>query len=245
MNLIVTDSSSKLDPPLADHTGFQKLGGKLIYLLATRPGIAFAVYCLSQFMHSPRQSHLKLALRVLRYLKLSPGKGVSFTRSDTFSLSSFIDADWGKCLTTRRSVTGYCLFLGNSMISWKSKKQGTVSRSSAESEYRAMAAAACEIVWILKILDDLHVKDLLPVNLFCDNKSAIQIACNPVFHERTKHIKIDVHQVRQLSSTGVLKVLKVSSSENSADIFTKSLGINQHNFLCSKLKLLDLFKGQD
>ncbi|XP_024965192.1 uncharacterized protein LOC112505527, partial [Cynara cardunculus var. scolymus] len=139
MNLIVTDSSSSKDPYLSDHTGFQRLIGKLIYLLATRPDIAFAVHCLSQFMHAPRQSHLNLALRILRYLKLSPGKGVSFIRSENFSLSAYVDADWGKCLSSRRSVTGFCIFLGNSMLSWKSKKQSTVSRSSAESEYRAMA----------------------------------------------------------------------------------------------------------
>ncbi|KAI3707507.1 hypothetical protein L6452_26097 [Arctium lappa] len=245
MNLVVTDSvgSEIKDPPLKDFTGYQKLIGRLIYLLATRPDIAFAVHCLSQFMHSPRESHLKLALRVLRYLKASPGKGINFSLCPTsdFKLSAFVDADWGKCLSTRRSVTGYCLFLGNCMISWRSKKQSTVSRSSAESEYRAMASALCEIIWVLSILADLKVDSLLPVNLNCDNKSAIQIANNPVFHERTKHIEIDIHQVRNKISSGMLKTVKVLSTENSADIFTKSLGVNQHHYLVSKLNMLDLF----
>ncbi|KAJ9546310.1 hypothetical protein OSB04_018853 [Centaurea solstitialis] len=144
MNLVVTDSvesaSKNKDNLLSDISGFQKLIGRLIYLLATRPDISFAVHCLSQFMHSPRKSHLNLALRVLRYLKKSPGKGILFTPSSDFKLVGFVDADWGKCLSSRRSVTGYCLFLGNCLISWKSKKQSTVSRSSAESEYRALAA---------------------------------------------------------------------------------------------------------
>lgn len=244
MNLMVTDAfgSDSKDPPLKDFTGYQRLIGRLIYLLATRPDIAFDVHCLSQFMHSPRLSHLKLALRMLRYLKSSPGKGVNFSVSSDFKLNVFVDADWGKCLITRRSVTGYCLFLGNCMISWKSKKQTTVSRSSAESEYRVMASALCEIIWVFSVLSDLKVMNLLPINLHCDNKSAIQIANNPVFHERTKHIEIDVHQVREIVASGMLRIVKVASTENPADIFTKSLGVSQHNYLCEKLKLLDLFR---
>lgn len=108
-----------------------------------------------------------------------------------------------------------------------------------------MASVLCEIIWILSILADLRVESLLPVNLNCDNKSAIQIANNPVFHERTKHIEIDVHQVRDKVAAGLLKTVKVLSSENPADIFTKSLGVNQHNYLCSKLNMLDLFQCQD
>ncbi|XP_024964221.1 uncharacterized protein LOC112504517 [Cynara cardunculus var. scolymus] len=210
MNLIITNSSNVNDPPLTDQTGFQRLIGRLIYLLNTRPDICFAVHCLSQFMHSPRQSHLKLALRVLRYLKLSPGKGISFTKSINISLTAYVDANWGKCLSSRRSVTGFCLFLGSSMISWKRKKQSTVSRSSAESEYRTMASASCEVLWVLKILSDLNISDLLHVSLHCDNKSAIQIANNPVFHERTKHIEIDIHFVRETISKGLLKIEKNS-----------------------------------
>lgn len=152
MNLVVTDSKGSISsPPLSDLTGYQKLIGRLIYLLTTRLDNAFDVHCVSRFMNSHRQSYLKLALIVLRYLKLSLGKGVSFTRSENFCLTAYVDSDWGKCLSTRRLVTGYCLFLGNSMISWRSKKQNTISCSSAVLEYRAMASVTCEIIWVLKI----------------------------------------------------------------------------------------------
>ncbi|KAJ9538263.1 LOW QUALITY PROTEIN: hypothetical protein OSB04_030996 [Centaurea solstitialis] len=241
MNLIVTDTtesaSKSSDTLLVDVSGFQRLIGRLIYLLATRPDISFVVHCLSQFMHAPRKSHLNLALRVMRYLKQSPGKGISFSPSSEFKLCGFVDSDWGKCLSSRRSVSGYCLFLGNCLISSKSKKQSTVSRSSSESEYRAMAVVTCEIVWILNILNCLNVNDLIPVPLYCDNNSAIQIANNPVLHERTKHIEIDIHYVREKVSAGVIETVKIESTEQIADIFTKSLPTNQHNYLCSKLKL--------
>lgn len=99
-------------------------------------------------------------------------------------LSAFVDSDWGKDLMNRKSITGFCIFLGNNLISWKSKKQPTVSRSSAEAEYRAMGSVTCELLWIINLLSDLQVKNLVPVCLYCDNVPAMQIAANPVHHER-------------------------------------------------------------
>ena len=164
-------------------------------------------------MYSPRKSHVRLAMRVLRYLKLSPGKGISIIKSQNMRLVGHVDADWAKCLSTRRFVTRYCIFLGESLISWKSKKQPTVSRSSTESEYRAMAIVTCEIMWLMKLLWDLNVKCNPPVSVIVDNNSAIQLALNPVFHERTKHIEVDVHFVRDRVSDGVVKIVKTDTTE--------------------------------
>lgn len=194
-------------------------------------------------MHAPLLSHFKAALRVLRYLKGSPGKGINISKDDKFKLDAYVDADWGKCLSSRKSVSGYCVYLCGSLISWKSKKQPTVSRSSAESEYRAMAAVTYEIIWLLNLLRDLKIDNLMPVNIHCDNNAALQIAANPVFHERTKHFEINVHIVREKLSAGIIKLSKISSANQIADIFTKGLGVVQHHTLCSKLKLIDLFQN--
>ncbi|XP_023742003.1 secreted RxLR effector protein 161-like [Lactuca sativa] len=139
-------------------TELQKLLGKLIYLTVTRPDNSYAVQVLSQFMHKPRKSHLNVAFRLLRYLKECPGKGVVFSKSNNFDIIGYVDADWAKCLSTRRSVCGYLVYLGSSLISWKSKKQSTVSRSSTESEYRALGSVTCEVLWILKVLSDIGFK---------------------------------------------------------------------------------------
>ncbi|GJU97860.1 ribonuclease H-like domain-containing protein, partial [Tanacetum coccineum] len=228
-NLTITNEPSSTDPVLDNVTEYQKLIGKLIYLTHTRPDISYSVHCLSQFMHKPLKSHLKIALKVLRYLKNNPGIGVHIVKQPKVSLEAFVDADWAKCVVTRKSVTGFCIKLNGSLVSWKSKKQNTLSKSSAEAEYRAMASVTSEIVWILKILKDLNWEHFMPVNMFCDSQAAIKIAANPVFHERTKHLEIDLHFVREKILSGVLKTQKISSADQTADIFTKGLDKLQHD----------------
>lgn len=156
-----------------------------------------------------------------------------------------MDADWAKCLNTRRSVTGYMVYLGGSLVSWKSKKKDTVSRSSTESKYRALGSIACEITWILKVLFNLGKKGLIPVNIFCDNEYAIKLALNPVFHEKTKHFEVDVHFIREKISKGILKVENFLSEHQLADILTKALPFPKHNYLCQQMGLIDPFQGEN
>ena len=171
----------------------------------------------------------------MRYLKSSPGSGIFFVAHGDLTLKAFNDSDWAGCRDTRRSITGFVVYLGESLISWRSKKQSTVSRSSSEAEYRALASTTCELQWLSYLLHDFRVLFLQPATLFCDNQSAIQIASNPVFHERIKHIEIDCHIVRDKVNAGLLKLLPVSSSMQIADIFTKPLTPAVFQGLCCKL----------
>ncbi|GJX82744.1 ribonuclease H-like domain-containing protein [Tanacetum coccineum] len=240
-NTTLNHVESNDDPLLSNIGNYQRLVGKLIYLTNTRPDIAYVVHCLSQFMHSPLNSHLDAAMRVLRYLKSSPGNGIQINRNGNLKLRAYADSDWARCLATRKSVSGYCVFLGDSLVAWKSKKQSTLSRSSSEAEYRSMASATCEVIWLSNLLNDMGVTGLLHVVMYCDNSSALQIAANPVFHEKSKHFEIDVHLVIEKVASGVIKTEKIYSSQQTADILTKGLSFDQHKELCKKLGMLDMF----
>nr|GFB76350.1 ribonuclease H-like domain-containing protein [Tanacetum cinerariifolium] len=135
----------------------------------------------------------------------------------------------------QRFVSGYCVFVNGCLVSWKSKKQVTLSKSSVEAKYRSMAAATYEIIWIVKIMSDLNIGNLLPAQLYCDNKAAMQIAANPVIHEKTKHFDLDVHFIREKVCYRLIKIVKVESKHNVADILTKALGSFQHDFLTKSL----------
>ncbi|GKC00752.1 ribonuclease H-like domain-containing protein [Tanacetum coccineum] len=154
-------------------------------------------------------------LRVLRYSKQALGTGVLFNK-------------------------GFCVYFCNNLISWKSKKQATICRSSTESEYRCLASTTCEIIWIAKILKDLDIEGSFLVNLYCDTSAAIQIVANLVFHEKPKHFEIDLHLVRETVSSRVIKTIKIRSANNVADVFTKGLSIAQCAEFCKRLGLIDM-----
>lgn len=222
-----------------DATAYRRLIGRILYLQISRPDICYAVHCLSQFLSSPTTAHLHAANHLLRYLKSSPGQGILLQAVSAFQLKAFVDADWASCPDTRRSVTSFCVFLGESLITWKSKKQPTVSRSSAEAEYRGLAMVTSELLWLSQLLRDLQIAPLNPALVYCDNQAAIAIASNPTFHERTKHIEIDCHFVRDKIQDGSLKLLPIRSSLQLADIFTKALPSPLlKSFLC-KLGVID------
>ena len=149
----------------------------------------------------------------------------------------FSDSDWGGDPNDRKSVGAYSLLLGPVAISWRSKKQHVTSRSSAEAEYRALADASCEILWVLNLLHDFKLSIKEPVPLFCDSKAAIDLTANPVYHARTKHVELDCHFIREKIALGLIVVFKVHTKENAADILTKGLGKVLHWSCAHKLGL--------
>jgi len=220
---------------LDDATPYRKLVGKLNYLTNTRPDIAFAVQYLSQFLQSPTQDHMQAALHTLRYVKKDPSQGLLFNDTADFSLQAFCDADWAQCPCTRRSVSGFVILFGGSLISWKSKKQPTVALSSAEAEYRSMRHVTAELAWLTRLLSEFQVPTILPVPVKSDSLAALYIARNPVFHERTKHIELDCHFVREKLQQGLISLSHIKTHAQPADLLTKPLPRVQHRFLLSKL----------
>ncbi|KAJ9567342.1 LOW QUALITY PROTEIN: hypothetical protein OSB04_003308 [Centaurea solstitialis] len=224
--------------PLSDPSLYRTIVGSLVYLTVTRPDIAHAVHVVSQFVTTPTTVHWGAVLRILRYLRGTQFQSLLFPSTSSLKLSAYSDASWDSDPSDRKSTTGFCIFLGDSLISWKSKKQDVVSRSSTEAEYRAMAVTTCEIVWLRWLLADMGVDVSQPTPLHCDNKSAMQIAKNSVFHERTKHIEIDCHFTRQHLQLGTISLPFVPSALQIADIFTKALPASRFRFLCDKLSIL-------
>ena len=153
LKLAAHDNSPSLSIPAS----YQRLIGRLLYLTITRLDLLYVVQALSQFMSNPSTMHLQATERVLRYLKATPGQGLFLKIDFDLHLKAYFDSDWGGCIGTRRSVTGFSVFLGDSLVSWKSKKQRTVSRSLAEVEYRALATTTCELQWLIYLLVDFHV----------------------------------------------------------------------------------------
>jgi len=198
------------------------------------------VQYLSQFLQNPRTPHFTALLHTLSYIQGTITHGILLKASNQLTLQAFSDSDWAACPSTRRSVTGYLILLGTSPISWKSKKQSTVSRSSSEAEYRAMAQAASEITWLVRLLAELGANNLTPVTLHCDNQSALHIARNPVFHERTKHIEIDCHFTREKVLDGLLQLTYMPTKSQLADVLTKILPSSQFQNLLTKLGMVNL-----
>nr|GEZ63316.1 ribonuclease H-like domain-containing protein [Tanacetum cinerariifolium] len=159
----------------------------------------------------------------MRYVNGTLDFGLHLYASSTTSLVGYTDADWVGCPTTRMSTSGYCVFLGDNLISWPDKRQHTISRSSAEAEYWSVANAVPEIAWIRNLLRELHSPLSTATLVYCDNVSAVYMSANPVQHQWKKHIEIEIYFVRDMVTVGHVRVLHVPSHFQYANIFTKGL----------------------
>ncbi|GJT27581.1 ribonuclease H-like domain-containing protein [Tanacetum coccineum] len=198
------DIEKKLGPkgsPVTDPTLYCSLSRSLQYLTFTQPDLSYAVQQLCLYMHDPREPHLNAMKHLIAYS----------------------DADWAGCPATRRSTFEYCVFLSDNLLTWSSKRQDTLSHSSAEAEYRGVVNAIPETSWIRNLLCELHTSLFTATLVYCDNVSAVYMSTNPIQHQRTKHIEIDIHFVRDKVAAGHVRVLHVPSRFQYADIFTKGL----------------------
>ena len=175
---------------------------------------------------------------ILRYLKGTLSHGILLQPSSSLALQGYTDTDWASCPNDRRSTSGYCVYLGSSLVSWSSSQQRVVSRSNAESEYRAPASLTVEIVWIQGLLRELGISQLTPPLIWCDNRSVAALAANPVFHARSKHIEIDLHFIRDKVLQGDLKIQYIPIAQQVADVFTKHLSSAQFLLFRTQLSIV-------
>jgi hypothetical protein len=228
------------DTPV-DKERYQKLVGKLIYLSHTRPDIAYAVSVVSQFMHAPCEKQMEIVHRIFRYLKSALGKGLMLYKNGHLEVEGYTDADWVGSITDRRSTSGYCTFVGGNVVTWHSKKQSVVARTSAKAEFRAMAHGICEMLWLKAILKELGVHSKDPMKLYCDNKAAISIAHNPIQHDRTKHVEVDRHFIKEKLTEGLICTSFVRTENQLADILTKGVSSKIFNSALDKLGIRDIY----
>lgn len=228
--LVKDDGSSKVDSSV-----YRSLIGSLLYLTATRPDIMFAASLLSRFMQDPNETHFRTAKRVLRYIKGTVSYGIWFKKSEELKLIGFTDSDWAGSHDDMKSTSAYVFSIGSGFFSWNSKKQNVVAQSTAEAEYIAAAAAVNQAIWLRKVLTDVGHDQVDATTILCDSKSAVAMAKNPVFHGRSKHIKIKYHFLREAESDGEVKLVHYNSEDQAADILTKALPKSRFETLRAKL----------
>jgi hypothetical protein len=233
-----SSSGSKLSSTAGDllenPTEYRRVIGAFQYCTITRPDISYSMNQLCQFMHSPHEIHWIAVKRVLRYLKGTIEFGLLYIPG-TITMHAYYDSDWANNPDDRRSTTSYGVFLGTNLISWCSKRQSVVSRSSTEAEYRSMTHTTAELYWLYMLFQELQITLSTASSLWCDNVNAIALASNLVFHSHTKHIEIDYHFVREKVVNHDIQVQHTSTQDQIADVFTKGHTANQYCFLRDKL----------
>ena len=191
-------------------------------------------------MHNPSKDHMKAVLWILRYLKSTPGRELMFRKYNHLHIEGYTDADWAGG-SDRKSTSGYFTFVGGNLITWKSKKQKVVALSSAEAEFRGISKGLCELFWLRSLMSEIGYHPNVEMSLYCDNRAAIQIAQNPVQHDRTKHVEIDRHFIKEKLEAKIVKFPFVKSEDQLADILTKAVSSRVFHESLSKLGIDDIY----
>ena len=189
-------------------------------------------------MHAPLETHMREINRILRYLKGTPRRGLFFKKGEGTGIEIFSDADWAGTSDDKRS---YCSFVLGDLVTWKSKKQNVLSRSSAKAELRDTTHGICESIWLKMLLEEMGIKIQLPIRIHCDNKAAISISHNPIHHKCSKHVEVDRHFIKENIEEGPITMTYVPTFEQAADILTKALFKPAFEKLVDKLGLYNLY----
>ena len=221
-----------------DITSYRGMIGSLLYLTASRPDIMFSTFLCARFQANPKESHLIAVKRIFKYLKGTPNLGIWYPKGTCFDLIGYTDSDFARCKIDRKSTSGSCQFLRRRLVSWHSKKQHSVSNSTAEAEYIAAGSCCAQILWIRNQLRDYGLL-LNKIPIFYNNTSAIAISNNPVQHSRTKHIDIMYHFIREHVMNGIVELHFVHTEQQLVDIFTKPLDEVTFSRLVCELGMLN------
>ncbi|KAJ9547332.1 hypothetical protein OSB04_019875 [Centaurea solstitialis] len=230
------DKDSKGKP--VDVTLYRGMIGSLLYLTASRPDIMYSTCLCARYQAEPKESHLTVVKRIFRYLKGTPNLGLWYSKDSGFDLTAYSDSDFAGCKIDRKSTTGGCHLLGGKLVSWTSKKQNSVSTSTAEAEYVAAGICCAQVLWLRNQLQDYDIQ-LSKIPIYCDNTSAIAIANNPVLHSKTKHIEVRYQFIRDHVMNGDIELHFVPTEYQLADLFTKPLDVTRFNMLISELGMLN------
>jgi hypothetical protein len=192
-------------------------------------------------MHCPSEDHMDAVIRILRYLKSSPGKGLMFSKNNHLNVDGYTDANWAGNISDRKSTSGYFTFVGGNLVTWRSKKQKVVALSSAEAEFRGMAKGLCELLWLRRLLTEIGFAPSSEMNLFCDNKAAIDISHNPVQHDCTKYVEVDRHFIKHNLEEKIIRFPFVKLEDQLADILTKAVSTRNFYNSLDKLGIRDIY----
>jgi hypothetical protein len=212
--IVVVCKLSKDDmSPVVDQRTYRSMIGSLLYITDSHPDIMQAVGMVGRYQSAPKQSHLVAVTRIFKYLKGTMNYDLWYPRNQNFKLTAYSYADWANCVDERKSTSGGEFFLGDSLIAWLSKKQGSISLSTTEVEYIAVATCCTQILWMIQTLADLRVTYTDPIPLHCDNNSAISLSKNLVLHSKSKHIPIKYHFLREQVTNKIVQVNYIPSIE--------------------------------
>ncbi|GJU19758.1 putative ribonuclease H-like domain-containing protein [Tanacetum coccineum] len=218
---------------------YRSMIGSLMYITASRPDIMFVVCACARFQVTPKVSHLHAVKRIFRYLKGQSELGLWYPRDSPFDLEAFSDSDYAGASLDRKSTTGGCQFLSKRLISWQCKKQTIVANSTTKAEYVATANCCGQVLWIQNQMLDYGF-NFMNTKIYIDNESTICIVKNLVFHSKTKHIEIRHHFIRDSYEKRLIKVIKIHTDHNAADLLTKAFDVSRFNFLIASIGLLNL-----